>query len=201
MSDFQYYRRKLEQQKGQQQQISKTIVDLETEIKEKKRSLHRHEEAREIIKSVGLSTQKQLQFHISDITSLALEAVFADPYALQVEFVERRNKTECDLYFVRDGNQVDPLSASGGGVVDVAAFALRIASWSMQHPHSRNTIIMDEPLRFLSADHQEKASQMIKEISKRLGIQFIVITHNDTLAAFADKTFQVSIKNGISQIS
>lgn len=193
-------RTQLEQQKGQQLQIEKTIALTDRDVKEKKRDLNRHEKAREIIREVGLKTQQQLSFHISDITSLALEAVFNDPYKLVVEFVQRRNKTECDLYFDRDGNRVEPLLASGGGAVDVAAFALRIASWSMQHPKSRNVIILDEPLRFLSANHQEQASQMIKEVSEKLGIQFIIITHEPILASYADKVFETKIKKGITEV-
>jgi DNA repair exonuclease SbcCD ATPase subunit len=147
-----------------------------------------------------LQTQQTLQVNISDITSLALEAVFPDPYELKVEFLQRRNKTECDLYFVRDGNRVDPLTASGVGAVDVAAFALRIASWSMMQPHTRNTIILDEPFRFLSENYQEQAAQMLKQISIKLGIQMIIVTHNETLASSADKVFNVSIRKGISKV-
>jgi len=195
---IQLLRQRLEQQKGQAFQIQSSLSTLQDELREKKRSLTRHEQAREVIRTVGIATQNQISFHISDITSLALEAVFHEPYKLEVEFVQRRNKTECDLYFVRNGEKMDPLSASGGGAVDVAAFALRIASWSMARPRTRNVIILDEPLRFLSADLQERASAMIKEISKKLGIQFILITHNDILTSYADKTFRVSIKKGIS---
>jgi len=193
-------RSQLEQQKGQQLQIEKTITETNRTVKEKKRELQRHEKAREIIREVGIKTQQQLSFHISDITSLALEAVFVNPYKLIVDFVQRRNKTECDLYFDRDGNRVDPLGASGGGAVDIASFALRIASWSMQRPKSRNVIILDEPLRFLSANHQEQASQMIKEISEKLGIQFIIITHEPILASYADKVFETKIKKGVTEV-
>jgi len=193
-------RHQLERQKGQQLQIEKTISETDRTVKGKRRDLQRHEKAREIIREVGIKTQNQLSFHISDITSLALEAVFTDPYKLIVDFVQRRNKTECDLYFERDGNKVDPLLASGGGAVDVAAFALRIASWSMQRPKSRNVIILDEPLRFLSANHQEQASQMIKEVSEKLGIQFIIITHELILTAYADKMFETKIKKGVTEI-
>jgi len=201
MSNIQHLRNHLEQQKGKKAQIQKSISSLSQSTKEKKKDLRRHEQAREIIRSVGIATQSQLSFHISDITSLALDAVFNDPYSLVAEFVQRRNKTECDLYFERDGNQVDPLSASGGGAVDVAAFALRVASWSMQRPKSRSTLILDEPLRFLSADHQEKASVMIKELSKKLGIQFIIITHEPILASYADKIFETKIRKGITIIT
>ena len=200
-NEIQTYRNLLERQKGKKIQIEQDINTLKDTVKQLKRNLIRHEKAREIIREVGMQTQQQLQFHISDITSLALEAVFPDPYKLIVEFVQRRNKTECDLYFERDGEKVDPLTASGGGAVDVAAFALRIASWSMQQPRSRNVIILDEPLRFLSTDLQEQASIMIKEISEKLGIQFIIVTHEDTLASYADKVFRVSIKNGKSKVN
>jgi len=200
MSNIQSIRNKLEQEKGKKQHLETSIRKLGMEIKYAKRDLRQQEKAREIIKAVGLKTQQQLQFHISDITSLALEAVFSDPYKLVTEFVERRNKTECDLYFERDGSRVDPLSASGGGTVDVAAFALRIASWSMQYPHSNPVIILDEPMRFLSVDHQEQASMMLKEVSEKLGLQFIIITHEPTLAIHADKTFNVSIRKGVSRV-
>lgn len=190
----------LDQRKGQKFQIEEGIKEhRQNEILNTKK-LILHEKAKEIVRSVGIKTQQQLQFHISDITSLAMEAVFENPYKLKVEFIQRRNKTECDLSFTRDGNEIDPMEESGGGAVDLASFALRIASWSLQTPHSRNTIILDEPMRFLSEDLQEKASAMLKEISKKLKIQFIIVTHEPTLAAYADKVFEVSIKKGVSKV-
>ena len=200
MMDVKQLRNRLEQQKGQRTQIQKSIRDTRLRVRSLRQSLKDHEDAREVIRNVAIETQQQLSFHIEDITSLALEAIFPDPYQLIAEFVQRRNKTECDLYFVRNGNRVDPLSASGGGAVDVAAFALRVASWSMSHPKSRNTIVLDEPMRFLSRDHQEKASQMLKELSIRLGIQFLIITHNDMLTSFADKVFETKLRNGVTEI-
>lgn len=201
MLEVQSFRNKLEQQKGQKMQIEKSLFILREELRTNKRLLRKHEEAREIIKAVGIATQNQISFHISDITSLALEAVFDNPYQLEVEFVQRRNKTECDLYFVREGEKVDPLTASGGGTVDIASFALRIASWSMMRPHSRNTIILDEPFKHLSDIYQNQASAMVKELSKKLNLQFIIVTHKESLTSFADKIFNVSIKNGKSKVT
>jgi DNA repair exonuclease SbcCD ATPase subunit len=200
MQNVQQIRNKLERLKGQRTQVESSIDTLTTALDGLNSVLVQHEQAREVIRTVGLQTQQQLQVQISDITSLALEAVFDHPYTLEVEFVQRRNKTECDLYFVRDGERVDPLSASGGGAVDVAAFALRIAAWSMQRPRTRPVIVLDEPLRFLSVDLQERASRMIKEVSERLGIQFIIVTHEQTLANYADKMMEVSIRKGVSKV-
>ncbi len=202
MSNIQTLRTTLDMMKGQRQQIERTLTETRSQLKANKRSLRDHEKARELIRLAGVKTQELLSFHIGEIASLALDAVFDDPYKLEVEFIQRRNKTECDLYFTRDGNRVDPMDASGGGAVDVAAFALRVASWSMMHPKLRNTIILDEPMKDLSEDMQDKASLMLKEISKKLGIQFIIVTHKNQLTAYADRIFKVTKnRKGISKVN
>lgn len=193
-------RNKLEGERGKQTIISQQITTLKHRRRDLKRSLRRHEQAREIIREVGLKTQQQLQYHISDITSLALDSVFSDPYQLVVEFVERRNKTECDLWFERNGERVNPMDATGGGAVDVASFALRVASWSMRRPRTRPVMILDEPMKNISVSYRERASAMIKQVSDKLGIQFIIITHEPTLAAEADQVFEVKQRNRITQV-
>lgn len=201
MSKIQTLRTNLERQKGRKAQVKKTIIDTKKDIIRNKKELKYHEQAREIIREVGLKTQEQLQYHISEITTLALAAVFPDPYELKAVFVQRRNKTECDLLLERDGMEIKPLDAAGGGVVDVAAFALRIASWSMARPKTRPVLILDEPLRYLSADLLPKASAMIKQISEDLGLQIIMVTHAEELIECADKVFRVGMKKGKSLVT
>jgi len=201
MSRIQTIRNRLEQKKGSRNQIEDQVQELQRRNLATDKEIRRQEQAREIIREVGLKTQESLQYHISDITSMALEAVFDNPYELLVEFVQRRNKTECDLIFQRDGHRMNPIDSSGVGAIDVAAFALRIASWSMQSPRKRNVIILDEPFRFLSVNYQGKASMMLKELSSRLGLQFIIITHEPTLAEYADKVFRVNIKKKVSKVT
>lgn len=193
-------RRKIERKKGKKIELERGIETIKNKITESEQYLINLEKARSIINIVGMETQQQLQFHISDIASLALESIFKDAYKLKLEFVERRNKSECDIMFERNEDTFDPLDSSGGGPVDVASFALRIASWSMAIKRTRNVIILDEPMRFLSAEYQESASEMIKEVSKKLGIQFIIITHEPILTTYADKTFEVSIRKGITKV-
>jgi DNA repair exonuclease SbcCD ATPase subunit len=200
MSDLTSIRNQLEQRKGKRQEIERMILSCQQSIREQAKDLRRHEQAREVINQVGLATQNQLSFHISEITSLALNAVFPHPYELKAEFVQRRNKTECDLLFVRGEEKIDPLSAAGGGAVDVASFALRIASWSMQRPRSRAVIILDEPFKHLSTNLLPQAGEMLKQISDKLQLQIIMVTHCEELIDTADKVFEVSIRKGISNV-
>lgn len=205
-AEIQTYRNLLERQKGQKMQVEQSIELLKQELQDNNRNLRRHEKAREIIREVGIKTQQQLSFHISDITSLALEAVFNEPYELKVEFVQRRNKTECDLIFEREGVRLEkPKEEAGGGAIDVASFALRIASWSMMTPKTRNVMILDEPFKHLKGETENRnVLNMIREISQKLNLQIIMVSdervsREATLEA-TDKLFEVSIKKGVSKV-
>jgi len=180
--------------------VENRIDELQSTINTVEKEIVFSEKAQAIIQKVAQETQQQLEYHISDIVSLALDTIFEDPYQFTVEFVVRRNKTECELVFKRDGERISPLSASGGGVVDVASFALRIALWTLQNPKSRNTLILDEPFKFLSKDLLPRACDLLQELRDRLSLQFIIVTHLDELALCADKTFEVRLKKGVSVI-
>lgn len=184
----------LERLKGKKEQLEQSLEAAKETLKETKQEIRKHEQAIAVVKEVGLKTQQSLQYHIADTVSMALDSVFDDPYEMMVEFVQRRGKTECDLMFKRGNQIVDPLSASGGGAVDVASFALRVASWSMQQPKTRNVLLLDEPFKNLSEGLLPKASEMLKQVSDKLRLQIIMITHSDALIESADKVFQVQNK-------
>ncbi len=200
MKNLNELKRYYERQVGKKEQIEQDVITLQTKLKTNRKSVKNLEKAHEIVKLVGGETQQQLHYHISDITSLALEGVFENPYKLILDFVERRGKVECDLLFERDGKLIRPLKSGGFGAADIASLALRVSCWSMKAPRTRPTIIIDEPFKHLSEKYHEAASQMIKEISSKLGIQFIISTHIPTLAIYADREFKVTIKNKISKV-
>ena len=190
----------VQQREGRKIELEDSIEQTIVRIRKDKKYQKNLEKAHEILKQVGLQTQQQLIYHISDVTSVALESVFDEPYRLVLDFVERRNKNECDILFEKNGEKIDPMLASGGGVVDLAAFALRIASWSMQIPPTRSIIILDEPFKHLSKNLHTRASEMVKLLADKLGIQFIIITHESALSTYADRTFEVTQRKGISRV-
>lgn len=180
--------------------LKKDIKELENKKKKQIQLLNDLEKARSIFQAAAKLTQSQLSKRISLIVSNALSAVFPDPYKFVIDFVERRNSTECDLLFEKDGNKRDPMDSCGFGAADIASLALRVAYWKLTQ-NSRNTLILDEPTRALSKDKQKLASLVFKGLSKlEGGLQFIIVTHNPDLAEAADRTFRITQKNRISTI-
>jgi DNA repair exonuclease SbcCD ATPase subunit len=154
--------------------------------------------ARTIVQTVARATQEKIEFHISNLVTMALAAVFPEPYEFKLSFVERRNASEADLIFSKNGNEIsDILAYGGGGIADVANFALIISLWALKK--TRPTFITDEPLKFLhSPIYQEKASIMMKMLCDKLGIQLVIVSDQQNIIAAADKIIRIGCKDGVS---
>jgi len=154
--------------------------------------------ARIVIQAVAQETQRNLEYHISEPVTAAIRAVLPDQINFIARIELRRGKTECDLLFEEFGEEYKPLKGSGYGAVNIACFAERICFWSLKK--NRPTFILDEPFRDVSPDFQYKVSQMVKELSSRLGIQIIMISHAEDINIAADKTFITEKKGKITQL-
>jgi len=157
--------------------------------------------AQVLAQMVAKEVQQALAFHITNLVSLALKAVFPDPYEFILRFEESRGKTEALMLVSRNGNEVDPYDAAGGGVVDVVSFALRICMWKLMAHPSRNVLVLDEPFKMLSSDLQPKAGKMIGDLSKKLGLQMILVTHEKELVEYGDRVYFCKRGNRFSKIS
>ena len=193
-------RTSIERKKGQKEEVESRHVNLLETIKSTEKEIRYSEKAQAIIQKVAKDTQQELEYHISDIVSMALDTIFDEDYKFKINFIVKRNKTECELLFEKDGDLMNPLTDDAGGAVDIASFALRIALWTLQAPRSRNTLVLDEPFKFLSKDLLPRASELIKELSKKLNLQFLIVTHLDELTENADRVFKVKLKKGIYKV-
>lgn len=187
---------------GQKQLLATQLQEAEKTKESKQKEQERLLKAREIFTKVAESTQKTIEFQISNLVSFAIASVFPEPWQFKLSFVPRRNKTEADLIFFKGDEErqtSDILNAGGGGAADIAAFALRPAMWSLKK--TAPSFLLDEPTRFLhNPTYQEKASEMFSEISHKMGIQIILITDQESLIKAADNNIQVVNKKGISTI-
>ena len=134
-------------------------------------------DAQAVIQTVAAEVQNVVHKEIASVVSKCLSTVFSDPYTFQIRFEKKRGKTEAKLIFERDGLEVDPLDAAGGGVVDVATFALRLACILRSLPPLRRIVFLDEPFRHLHPDLKPIALKLVKSLAKETKTQFLIITH------------------------
>jgi ABC-type thiamine transport system ATPase subunit len=116
---------------------------------------------------------------IASVVSKCLSTIYGDDaYNFRIVFEKKRGKTEGRMVFERDGLELsDPEDQIGGGVIDIAAFALRLACILRSRPQLRRLVLLDEPFKHLHPDLRPIALQLLVELSKETKTQFIVVTH------------------------
>lgn len=139
------------------------------------------EEAQKILQLVAQTVQQQAHDRIAGVVTRCLAAVFDDPYEFKVVFEQKRGRTEARLIFMSEGKEIDPMSAAGGGVVDIAAFALRLSCLMLSRPPVRKLLVMDEPMKFVSERYRDRVRLLLEGLSEELGVQMIFVTHMSAL--------------------
>lgn len=169
------------------EKITKKIADLEEQnvVREK---------ARVILVEVGRQTQETFSGYVESLVTTALQSVFPDDtYEFKVNFEYKRNQSECYMRVIKNGFEMVPEDDMGGSILDICGFALRIVMWSLQKEKTRPVFILDEPFKNLGhGENMLLAGKMLKEIHEKLGVQIIMVSHEDELKEIADKTFVVT---------
>ncbi len=180
------------QAKGMKKQIENNLIQNKTTLDNLNNRIKLLEQAQVFLQKIAQDTQSNLKFQIEDIVNLALETCFPNEYTFQLRFNIARGKTDAELLFLsqKTGRPIDPMNASGGGVVDLTSFALRIASFALEQGID-NVIILDEPFRFISRDLQARAGDILRVLSEKLGLQILMVTHIGEMIDIADKVFEV----------
>jgi len=135
-------------------------------------------EAADIIQAVSQSMQERIHSQIGAVVGRCLSAVFEEPYTFDVRFDRKRGRTDAQLLLCRDGLELgNPLDSAGGGVIDVAAFALRVASLLLSKPAKRRVLILDEPFKFVHPpERRPRLVSMMEMLADEFDIQFIIVT-------------------------
>jgi len=163
------------------------------EIKYAERKVDDLEEARKIVAIVAKATQVQFKEYVENLVTLALQSVFPEKnYKFINQFELKNNKSVAHLLVQQgdDDEPFEPKDENAGSMINVIAFTLRFVLWNLQTPRSRATIILDEPFP-ATGRLAPIVGQLLKEISHRLKLQIIMITHEDSLAEVADRAWRV----------
>lgn len=139
--------------------------------------------ARQLVQDVAETVQTVAHRRIASVVTRCLRTVFGeDAPEFRIRFEQKRGRTEASLLFVRGDNEVDPTASEGGGFVEVAAFALRLACLMMARPKRRRLLVLDEPFHFVSREYRDNIRNLLLGIAEEMQVQIVMVTHIDELA-------------------
>lgn len=186
--------------KAEKKTITNLLTEQEKVVVDSEKELADALVAQKIVWEVARQTQEGLSIHIEKVVGLALSTVFPDEYNFKVAWGTKNNKTECSMYFLKNGEKFSPTIDGGHGVADLCAVAIRFATWTLGSPKSAPIFLLDEPTAAVSKEHRNQSSEFFGMMCKELGIQILTATHEDSLIEGADKVFSIKKVDGFSSI-
>lgn len=199
---------------GRKETLFSQLEDNKKKKENESKKYEAIERAQVFVQKIAIETQSQIRIHITPLIQTALDTVFPGKYKFHLEFVERYNHTEIDIQLINPDfpdKPVDPYYSNGGGLRDILAISLRISIFTLTH--NRPVFLLDEPMKWLNSPDLNKDEEIpssklrlifatiIKELSIKLGIQFIIITCDEELLEIKDKVFVVDQdKDGVSYV-
>lgn len=138
--------------------------------------------------------QKRLKIDIDSLVTIAIRTVYDRDISFALVF--GRGVTGASSYtpvIIENGEEFDPKDEQCGGVLDVISYAMRIVLKGFEAKESRNFFAMDEPFKFLGGGLlAERASDMMKQINDELGIQSLIISHDENCIRTADRIYHTT---------
>ncbi len=160
------------------------------QLRRLRRDIKDHEKSRLILTEAGKIAQKNIKHKVENLLTLAIRTVFDRPLTFKLILEEKRKQTEARPVVIENGHEFAPKDDLGGGIIDICSFALRLVLWSISNPRSRNVFLLDEPFKFTGA-LIVKAGEVLQYLSKELGFQVILVSHDDELIAACDRVYRI----------
>lgn len=171
----------------QYKQAEEKLHDCEESLKEAQTEYQNHLKARAIVQEISAAVQQKVHDKIAGIVEKCLSTVFEDAYEFCIRWDCKRGKTEAVLVFIRDGVELDdPLNQVGGGVIDVAALALRLASILLSNPKRRKLLVLDEPLKNVRGkENRRRVRNLLQSLADDMGMQIVLNVDIDSYPEFS----------------
>lgn len=182
----------VEKKKAQEELLKRQFGEIGVEISSKKEQVGDLIKARWLFSEAARLTQEKVKGYLEETITMCIRSLYTNrPFRFLADFNFKRNKSEC-LLRVQDGEKEPyvPKESMGGGVCDIISIGLRPTMWKLENPRSINTIFLDEPFKFVGKGEMLlKAGKLLREISRRFNIQFIINTHEPELSEIADRSW------------
>lgn len=169
---------RVQEAKRQRDAAKEALNDVEKRLELSEETVKQWVEVQKVVQEAAQRVQTEVHSQIADVVTRCLAAVFGPSYEFGIEFERKRGKTEARTFFRKDGHEIDPTEESGFGVVDVAAFALRLACLKLHQPPVAPVLLLDEPFRCLDPINRPRIAELLEVLSREMGVQIILVTHD-----------------------
>jgi len=180
--------------KNDNENYKKEIDNLTSDNERRSEDLKYAIESIDFIEKAANHERSLVKDKVESVISDALKEIYGDEYSIKFDYTMKRNKTSVDIYLVKHtdiGDVVRKQDGIGGGVSDVISLPLKLLVLMALQKNAK-VLIADEPGKHMD-DRVDKFGFFLKNVSEKLGIQIIILTHFQSMTEFSDNVYKVTM--------
>ena len=129
---------------------------------------------------------------LEDLLSLGLQRIFQDRnYRVEIKVTEKRSSKCADLYLIDSGHPfLMRDSCVAGGILVVVGFLIQ--AFYVANLDIAKILFLDEALSNISTQYLDNFFAFVKELSVKIGLTVILITHDTRFLEYADRIYKVA---------
>ncbi len=155
----------------------------------------------DVLKEVEQNWRRSSEQTLADIISRGLSGVFDEEIKVTIESKVVRDTTSMTLKLEQRGVQIgNIIEGTGGSIVSVLNVLLLVWMLINVKPPLTRVLVLDEPFRMVESRHLPAIGQLLRELNERLGIQFIISSHEPELMDAADIVHEVQTDGTVKTI-
>jgi len=172
------------------------LFKSKAKFQENKRRTITLKKLKTIVIELAKQSQLSVKKHIENIVTHALKTVYDDEFKFIMEIEQKRDQQEIKFFVKTKSGALLELrkDVTAAGVLDISSLGLKLAIYSLD-ADSIPIMFYDEPMKNLG-DMITLGGKVLKSISKSMGIQSFIITHDDRLKEIGDKIYLIGENNG-----
>lgn len=131
---------------------------------------------------------------LEELLTLAIKGVFDRDYRFVLDFKMKGDQLEsCKPFYYKGDRPFEAKGELGDGIDDVTTMLARPVFWKLAANRKRNLLLYDEPLGHVGKGTKlARAGRALRDISKKLPLQILYISHEKQLEKIADKVFFIA---------
>lgn len=182
--------------------LNRQIDAYEIRILELVASLGMAKEALGFLTDLADGRRGAMKGKIENVVTEALRLIYGPSYKVELSYNVKNNRSNLEIEMVRDtpkGEVRRDMNGFGGGVADTISVPLRLMVLVGSHKTDK-VCILDECWKHIDAGRIELVGKFLRALSEKLCMQVIFATHHLPLQAYADRVYQMSEKDGKSEV-
>lgn len=188
--------------KAENKFINSEIAANSDKVKINSEQLEICKNALSFLENLANSRRSSIKSKIESVLTEAIKMIYGEQYHVELIYSVKNNRSHMDIEVVKKtplGIVQRTMEGFGGGISDCLSVPLRLLVL-LGSKQSDKVCILDEAYKHVDTDRIENVANFIKNITKKLGVQIILLSHHDAMLSVADNVFQIKDDNGKSII-